>query len=127
MRCCGNCGYFEPILKYGECHYQVKFPDSAYSCNPGNKRMVKETDGTMCVCHQKTEPDYKPYMGWCDVKGCKNEACGGGGHWRETGYWLLCLKHMGDCGNGKIQPKMKQEAIDRENSRDKNGYLPNDD
>ncbi len=74
----------------------------------------------------KIEPDYEPYMGWCDVEGCDFEACGGGGHWRETGYWLLCLKHMGDCRNGKTQPKMKQESVDRENNRDENGYLSND-
>lgn len=68
---------------------------------------------------------YEPYMGWCDVRGCKDEACCGGSYWRETGYWSLCYKHADDARDGKPQPKMKAEAVKKEKTRDKKtGYLP---
>jgi hypothetical protein len=69
--------------------------------------------------------DDEPYFGWCDVEGCEKEGCSGGNAWRETGYWTVCTKHADDCRKGQPQPKMKQKAIERENSRDKTtGYLP---
>ena len=68
---------------------------------------------------------YEPYFGWCDVDGCKDEGCSGGNAWRESGYWTVCTKHSQDHRDGKPQPKMKQKAIDKENSRDPvTGYLP---
>jgi hypothetical protein len=68
---------------------------------------------------------YEPYFGWCDVEGCENEGSSGGVGWAETGHWTICRKHGKDFRDGKPQPKMKQEAIDRENSRDKvTGFLP---
>ena len=71
------------------------------------------------------EQDNEPYFGWCDVEGCENEGCRGGGTW--VGYWTVCSDHSDDYRKGKPQPKMKQKAIDRENSRDpKTGYLPAD-
>lgn len=68
--------------------------------------------------------DDEPYFGWCDVEGCEEEGCSGGNAWRKTGYWTVCTKHSDDNRAGKPQPEMKQKAIDRENSRDKEtGYL----
>jgi len=69
--------------------------------------------------------EYDPYFGWCDVEGCNNEASSGGTCWRSSGYWWVCSNHADDFRDGKAQPKMKQKAIDKENSRDKEaGYLP---
>ena len=66
----------------------------------------------------------EPYFGWCDVEGCNNEGCSGGMAWNDTGYWTVCSKHSQDYRDGKSQPKMKQTAIDREESRDKKtGWL----
>ena len=63
-----------------------------------------------------------PYL--CDVDGCEEEGCSGGTAWRKTGYWTVCSKHLGDFQQGKPQTKMKQSAIDKENTRDKKtGYL----
>lgn len=71
------------------------------------------------------EQEYEPYFGWCDVDGCDGEGCSGGAAWEETGYWTVCSKHSNDWRGGKPQPKMKQKAINRENSRDKEtGCLP---
>lgn len=71
------------------------------------------------------EDSGEPYFGWCDVEGCENEGCSGGFAWRETGYWTVCSKHADEYRKGKSQPKMKQNAIDKENSRDKvTGWLP---
>jgi len=73
---------------------------------------------------EPTPKDYEPYFGWCDVDGCENEGSSGGMAWRESGYWTVCMDHGSAFRNGKPQPKMKQSAIDRENSRDKKtGYL----
>ena len=68
---------------------------------------------------------YEPYFGWCDVEGCKNEACSGGNCWRETGYWSVCRNHSSNWRAGKPQPKMKDKAIRREASRDEDGFLTN--
>jgi len=68
----------------------------------------------------------EPYFGWCDVEGCNKEGCSGGMAWNDTGYWTVCTEHSQDYRAGKPQPKMKQEAIDREKSRDKKtGWLTN--
>ena len=68
---------------------------------------------------------YEPYFGWCDVDGCDGEGCCGGTAWPETGYWTVCSEHSAMHRNHGKQPKMKQDAIDRENTRDKiTGYLP---
>ena len=67
---------------------------------------------------------YDPYFGWCDVSGCKNEGSSGGISWEKTGHWTTCPKHSRDAREGKPQPKMKEKAIKRENSRDpKTGFL----
>lgn len=60
----------------------------------------------------------------CDVEGCELNASSGGSHWRETGYWSICQKHSLDAFAGKPQPIMKYKAVERENSRLPNGYLP---
>ena len=74
-----------------------------------------------------TDEEYEPYFGWCDVKGCDNEGCSGGIAWRNTGYWTVCSKHSAMERSGEPQPLMKQTAIGREASRDKEtGYLPPD-
>lgn len=74
---------------------------------------------------KKEDMVYKPYMGWCDVDGCKNESAANGSYYTKTGYWHLCSDHSQLAIEGKPQPPMKQSAIDRENSRDKvTGYLP---
>ena len=59
----------------------------------------------------------------CDVDGCERVSCNGGGCWRDTGYWSVCSKHSQDHREGKPQPKMRPSSIERENSRDKDGYL----
>ena len=67
----------------------------------------------------------EPYFGWCDVEGCHIEGCSGGNAWRETGYWTVCPSHAQDFRDGKPQPKMEDESIKKENSRDKKtGCLP---
>ncbi len=71
-----------------------------------------------------SSPIYEPYFGWCDVEGCDKEGCSGGNAWSETGYWTVCADHAAACRAHKPQPAMKQVAIDRENSRDKDGKLP---
>lgn len=71
------------------------------------------------------EEDDEPYMGWCEVEGCNNEGANGGGCWPDTGYWIVCSKHASQYRAGEPQPKMKQEAVVREKTRDpKTGYLP---
>ena len=76
--------------------------------------------------NEKEEYDtYHWYFHKCDVDECDEISCNGGGYWRDTGYWSVCSKHAQDYRDNKPQPKMKQSAIDRENSRDKKtGYLP---
>jgi len=66
----------------------------------------------------------EPYFGWCDIEGCNKEGCSGGMAWNDTGYWTVCTEHSQDYRAGKPQPKMKQEAIDKEKSR-KTGWLTN--
>jgi hypothetical protein len=65
----------------------------------------------------------EPYFGLCDVEGCKNEGVNGGGCWRESGYWTVCYKHSADFRKGLPQPKMKEEAIERENKRGSDGII----
>jgi len=74
------------------------------------------------IIHIELEPE-EPYFGWCDVDGCDNEAVSGGNAWRNTGFWKVCDKHSTEHREGKPQPKMKQKSIEREQSRDSNGYL----
>lgn len=72
----------------------------------------------------KGEGESEPYFGWCDVNGCKNAGCNGGGCWRDTGYWTVCSEHSTAYSNGESQPKMSQVAIKREKGRDIiTGYL----
>ncbi|HRH46750.1 MAG TPA: hypothetical protein PKY82_34210 [Pyrinomonadaceae bacterium] len=59
----------------------------------------------------------------CDVEGCELEPVSGGNAWRETGYWSVCSNHSRLSRQGEGQPQMKSEAIEREQSRDSNGYL----
>ena len=73
-----------------------------------------------------SEDEYEPYFGWCNVEGCENEGANGGGCWRETGYWTVCLKHSQEYREGKPQPPMKQWAIDREKGRGPDGMLVNE-
>jgi hypothetical protein len=73
---------------------------------------------------ENDKEDNTPYFGWCDVEGCNNEGSCGGLGWRDTGYWTLCFNHSQDYRDKKPQPKMKDESIKRESSRDENGRLP---
>ena len=70
------------------------------------------------------EQDNEPYFGWCDVDGCNNAGSSGGMGWRDTGYWTLCSIHFKDYHDKKPQPKMKDESIKRESTRDEDGRLP---
>ena len=72
---------------------------------------------------EQREADSEPCFGWCDVNGCDNEGCSGGNAWKDSGYWTVCSKHSQEYREEKPQPRMKQKAIDRENSRDSNGIL----
>lgn len=84
-----------------------------------------ETVQTRLKPTKEEKEEYEPYFGWCDVEGCENEGCCGGTDWRESGYWTICMEHSKDFREGKPQPKMKPEAIEREKSRDpKTGLLP---
>ena len=65
-----------------------------------------------------------PYWGMCDVYGCHNENCNGGGCWKETGYWQVCSEHSRMFRGGKPQPRMKPNAIKREKLRQADGCLP---
>lgn len=65
------------------------------------------------------------YFPQCDVEGCESVSSDGGGCWRETGYWSVCPEHSRMWREGKPQPQMKQSAIDKEATRDKEtGILP---
>ena len=70
------------------------------------------------------EQDNEPYFGWCYVDGCNNAGSSGGMGWRDTGYWTLCSIHFKDYHDKKPQPKMKDESIKRESTRDEDGRLP---
>lgn len=65
------------------------------------------------------------FMGYCEVKGCNEEAVSGGNCWRETGWWAICDKHSKIWRAKEIQPKMNQSAINRESKRGKDGILRN--
>lgn len=56
----------------------------------------------------------------CDVEGCDQTACNQGTHWSDSGYWCVCSKHSSLGHKGKPKPKMKKEAIKREERRKKN-------
>lgn len=64
------------------------------------------------------------FTNYCDVQGCGIPAASGGNCWRETGYWSICSIHSQEHREGKPQPQMKQEAIEREASRLTDGTLP---
>lgn len=51
----------------------------------------------------------------CDVEGCPEWVETQGTNWGNEGYWCLCANHS---HSKDTFPKMKQRAIDRENSRD---------
>lgn len=76
-----------------------------------------------CKINDAKEND--PYWYWpqCDVEDCVGVSCSGGIAWNNTGYWSVCPKHSQDYRDGKPQPQMKQSAINREASRDKDGRL----
>ena len=91
------------------------------------RELVKRFKAVISSAVEQNEiTNHEPYFGWCDVEGCEHEACNSGGCWRETGFWKVCGDHSRMWREGEKQPHMKQEAIDRENSRDKvTGFLPN--
>jgi len=60
----------------------------------------------------------------CDVEGCMEPVSDQGYSWSWTGYWMVCGNHSEGRLVGKGQPEMKRRAVQRENSRDANGYLP---
>ena len=68
--------------------------------------------------------EFEDMNGICDVEGCMDWTVAQGGMWAETGYWCLCSTHSAMFREGKPQPQMKERAIKREASRDKNGMLP---
>lgn len=97
-----------------------------------NPRLVKIQEIKQQIATLKAEvereekEENEPYFGWCDVEGCELPGCSGGVYWRETGYWTICSIHSNMARSGIEQPKMKQEAIEREKRRDKKtGYLIN--
>ena len=65
----------------------------------------------------------EPYFGWCDVKGCKNEASCGGIAWQDSGYWSTCSEHTNMHRAGFPQSTMKAASIEREARRDEKGFL----
>ena len=98
----------------------VKFAEWWNDDNQGETNHIAYTDILLFIKEQEEEPiEYDPYFGWCDVDGCENEGCCGGICWSETGYWIVCYFHSQIHSDGEKQPKMKQSAIDRENSRNK--------
>ncbi len=67
----------------------------------------------------------KPYWPICDVEGCQEESCNGGGCWRDTGYWSVCQRHSKMFRDGATKPTMKESAVRREKGRNSiTGYLP---
>jgi hypothetical protein len=53
----------------------------------------------------------------CDVQGCNMTAVNQGGHWKDSGYWCVCTEHSQMGRDGKLRPRMKREAIEREKNR----------
>ena len=73
----------------------------------------------------KGDDECYSYWPQCDVDGCEGVSCSAGGCWNDTGYWIVCPEHSKQWREGKPQPQMKQRAIKRELSRDKEtGILP---
>lgn len=63
----------------------------------------------------------------CDVDGCHKQSTNGGCYWKEAGYWRLCSEHFTYGFQGNQQPPMKQSALDREVTRNKQtGNLPSE-
>lgn len=87
--------------------------------------LQSEMDDIIYVVDKVNENLTELYRLVCDVDGCYYESCSQGMYWRETGYWCVCHKHSSDGREGKEQPKMKQEAIEREEKRKlhPDGYL----
>ena len=67
------------------------------------------------------EPHFVDETMECDIEGC-HEWRSPQIHWDGV-YVLICSKHFKEYCQKNPLPKLKQSAIDRENSRDENGVL----
>ncbi len=98
---------------------------SSWVKNVGEVDLIQIKDAIEIAKQYAEETEQSHYFGWCDVWGCLNEGCSGGNAWGDGGYWTVCVDHAQDYRDGKPQPKMKTEAVNREYSRNKKtGYLP---
>lgn len=102
-------------------------PHVQIHCNAKINSLQGNIGGSRCPFANPPELEYDPYWYWpqCDVEGCEGVSCAGGVYWNDTGRWSTCREHSEMARNGEPQPKMKDEAIKREASRDKKtGHLP---
>ena len=128
--CCdkdGDClRYFNHITEYwyfSDDQFLLEFPSCWYE--PATRVVLTVEEWERLVLDKSNdEQDNEPYFGWCDVDGCDNAGSSGGMGWRDTGYWTLCSIHFKDYHDKKPQPKMKDESIKRESTRDEDGRLP---
>ena len=96
-----------------------------YTCEAGPLERNRAWIALKAMAEKETDIcDNEPYMGWCDVEGCQNEAAANGICWPDTGYWLCCSDHAKHYRLGLPQPRMKRLAFDREASRGEDGHLP---
>lgn len=100
--------------------------------NPFTPKWIKEVED-YCLKNNCNHKDLiEAYENWegfpslCDVEGCKKEVSNGGMGWRESGYWSLCYKHGSEAREGKPQPLMKKEAVEKESKRLPDGTMPNE-
>jgi len=115
--------FFNPETKYWRNSVSTNQP--TYWYEPATRVVLTVEEWERLVLDKSNdEQDNEPYFGWCDVDGCNNAGSSGGMGWRDTGYWTLCSIHFKDYHDKKPQPKMKDESIKRESTRDEDGRLP---
>lgn len=87
--------------------------------------ILKGVNGFFAMTNKYLQEEYEAVeeSALCDVEGCDNHRSCGGAFWKEAGYWVLCDKHFIAAIKQESQPKMKQEAIDREKLRGKDGVI----
>jgi len=113
---------YEPTPKeYAESYQPLFNILSAHGLIP----LQSEMDEVIRAVEQVKELQERLFYSECDVENCEFPPDNQGGCWNDTGYWCVCWHHSQKFRNGEQQPKMKDEAIERENSRDKvTGFLP---
>ena len=86
--------------------------------------LVSEMDEIISAVNKTTDNLNELFTDRCDIKGCNPPVTSQGVAWQEKGYWCVCSQHTDMARKNVLMPQMKQKAIDRENSRDEQGFLP---